>query len=133
MHHSAGALQICVQSMDGQLSFYERETLAFSRFLPQFLLPGPLCYSQALDCIITCSSAYEVECYKYQTLAAAQAAATKTAGATTVSTTSFHACVLHLLCCKHGGQALHLHSKQCYEFLAFARARHQQQGQAAAY
>ena len=68
--------------MDGQLSFYERETLAFSRFLPQFLLPGPLCYSQALDCIITCSSAYEVECYKYLTLAAAQAAASKTTGAT---------------------------------------------------
>ncbi|KAL0044614.1 hypothetical protein WJX82_002814 [Trebouxia sp. C0006] len=82
---SKGALQICVQSMDGQLSFYERETLAFSRFLPQFLLPGPLCYSQALDCIITCSSAYEVECYKYQTLAAAQAAATKTTGADTNS------------------------------------------------
>ncbi|DBB01694.1 hypothetical protein WJX77_000727 [Trebouxia sp. C0004] len=82
---SKGALQICVQSMDGQLSFYERETLAFSRFLPQFLLPGPLCYSQALDCIITCSSAYEVECYKYQTVAAAQAAATKTTGPDTNS------------------------------------------------
>lgn len=67
--------------MDGQLSFYERESLAFARFLPQFLLPGPLCYNQGLDCIITCSSAYEVECYKYQTLAAAQAAATKTTGA----------------------------------------------------
>lgn len=98
MHHSAGALQICVQSMDGQLSFYERETLAFSRFLPQFLLPGPLCYNPTLDCIITCSSAYEVECYKYQTLAAAQAAAIKTTGATTVSTPNFHTCVHYVLC-----------------------------------
>ena len=133
MHLSAGALQICVQSMDGQLSFYERETLAFSRFLPQFLLPGPLCYSQALDCIITCSSAYEVECYKYQTLAAAQAAATKTTGATTVSALKFHTCVHYVSHCKHGGQALHLHSKQCYVSLAFARGRNQQQGQAAAY
>lgn len=69
--------------MDGQLSFYEREALAFARFLPQFLLPGPLCYSQTLDCIITCSSAYEVECYKYQSLAAAQAAAAKSTGAVT--------------------------------------------------
>ena len=76
----AGAMHICIQSMDGQLSFYERETLTFSRFLPQFLLPGPLCYNQALDCFITCSSAFEVECYKYQTLAAAQAAAEKTTG-----------------------------------------------------
>ena len=77
---AAGAQHICIQSMDGRLSFYERETIAFSRFLPQFLLPGPLCYSQALDFIITCSSAFEVECYKYQTLAAAQAAAEKTKG-----------------------------------------------------
>lgn len=97
MHRSAGALQICVQSMDGQLSFYERETLAFSRFLPQFLLPGPLCYSQALDCIITCSSAYEVECYKYQTLAAAQAAATRTTGATIVTPVLMHvSCIIHV-------------------------------------
>lgn len=66
--------------MDGQLSFYERERLAFSRFLPQFLLPGPLCYFQALNYLITCSSAFEVECYKYQTLAAAQAAAEKATG-----------------------------------------------------
>lgn len=66
--------------MDGRLSFYDRETIAFSRFLPQFLLPGPLCYSEMLDCIITCSSAFEVECYKYQTLAAAQAAAEKAKG-----------------------------------------------------
>ena len=70
--------------MDGQLSFYEREALAFQRFLPQFLLPGPLCYSSALDSIITCSSALEVECYKYQTLASAQAAATKSTGAVAI-------------------------------------------------
>lgn len=66
--------------MDGQLSFYERERLAFSRFLPQFLLPGPLCYYEPMSYLITCSSAFEVECYKYQTLAAAQAAAEKTTG-----------------------------------------------------
>lgn len=66
--------------MDGQLSFYEREALTFSRFLPQFLLPGPLCYSSAMDCFITCSSALEIQCYKYQTLVAAQAAAEKGTG-----------------------------------------------------
>lgn len=77
---AADILQICIQSMDGQLSFYERERLTFSRFLPQFLLPGPLCYYEPMNYLITCSSAYEVECYKYQTLAAAQAAAEKTTG-----------------------------------------------------
>ena len=76
----AGVQQICVQSMDGQLAFFERETLTFSRFLPHFLLPGPLCYSQTLDSLITCSSAFEIQCYKYQTLVAAQAAVDKTSG-----------------------------------------------------
>lgn len=66
--------------MDGQLTFYEREALTFSRFLPQFLLPGPLCYNPAVDCFITCSSAFEVQCYKYQSLVAAQAAAEKETG-----------------------------------------------------
>jgi hypothetical protein len=35
---------VCVQSYDGQLSFFEGEAHAFSRFLPDFLIPGPLCY-----------------------------------------------------------------------------------------
>lgn len=79
--------------MDGQLSFYERERLAFSRFLPQFLLPGPLCYCPAFDYLITCSSAFEVECYKYQTLAAAQAAAEKSTGGLLPTTSALH-CII---------------------------------------
>jgi len=31
---------ICVQSYDGQLSVFESEAFAFSRFLPGFLIPG---------------------------------------------------------------------------------------------
>ena len=73
----AGIQHICVQSMDGQLAFYEKETCAFTRFLPGFLVPGPLCYCPQLDAIITCNAAFKVECYKYQALAAAQAAADK--------------------------------------------------------
>jgi hypothetical protein len=37
---SGPAQQICVQSLDGQLSFFEREMFAFARYLPSFLLPG---------------------------------------------------------------------------------------------
>ena len=76
----AGTQQICVQSMDGQLSFIEKEAVIFARFLPKFLLPGPLCYSLITDCFITCSSAFEIQCYKYQALAAAQAASEKSTG-----------------------------------------------------
>jgi len=60
---------ICLQSMDGQLVVYEHESFAFSRFLHNFLLPGPLCYCSKLDSFITCNSSFEIECYKYQVLA----------------------------------------------------------------
>ena len=54
--------------MDGQLTVYEHESVAFSRFLHNFLLPGPLCYAGAIDSFVTCNSSFEVECYKYQVL-----------------------------------------------------------------
>eukprot|EP01029_Cantina_marsupialis_P027768 TRINITY_DN7737_c0_g1_i1.p1 TRINITY_DN7737_c0_g1~~TRINITY_DN7737_c0_g1_i1.p1 ORF type:complete len:875 (+),score=267.96 TRINITY_DN7737_c0_g1_i1:112-2736(+) len=64
---------ICVQSMDGQLSFFEHDRHAFTRVLPNCLIPGPLAYCEKTDSIITCNSAYEVESYKYQLLATASA------------------------------------------------------------
>ncbi|MEW5301465.1 MAG: hypothetical protein WDW36_004324 [Sanguina aurantia] len=74
-HGGFGGLQgldhFCVQSYDGQLSFFECEVAAFSRFLPSFLIPGPLCYCPQSDSFITCSAAMELECYKYKVLATA--------------------------------------------------------------
>eukprot|EP00877_Chromochloris_zofingiensis_P007511 jgi/Chrzof1/3012/Cz12g08060.t1 len=67
----SGADYICVQSYDGQLSFFEQEAFAFSRFLPNFLIPGPLCYCAPSDSFITCNAAFELESYKYSVLAAA--------------------------------------------------------------
>eukprot|EP00698_Gefionella_okellyi_P022861 TRINITY_DN7657_c0_g1_i1.p1 TRINITY_DN7657_c0_g1~~TRINITY_DN7657_c0_g1_i1.p1 ORF type:complete len:857 (+),score=195.62 TRINITY_DN7657_c0_g1_i1:219-2789(+) len=63
---------ICVQSMDGQLSFFEQMSSAFSRYLPNFLLPGPICYVSKIDSLLTFSSRMSVDCYKYQVLAAAK-------------------------------------------------------------
>ncbi len=68
---NSGADYICVQSYDGQLSFFEQEAFAFSRFLPNFLVPGPLAFCDASDCFITCNAAFELESYKYKVLAAA--------------------------------------------------------------
>ncbi|XP_048880761.1 protein PTHB1 isoform X2 [Brienomyrus brachyistius] len=62
---------ICIQSMDGMLMFFEHESYAFGRFLPGFLLPGPLCYCARTDTFITVSSARQVESYKYEALAIA--------------------------------------------------------------
>ncbi|XP_036594765.1 protein PTHB1 isoform X2 [Trichosurus vulpecula] len=60
---------ICIQSMDGMLMLFEQESYAFGRFLPGFLLPGPLTYSSRTDSFITVSSCRQVESYKYQVLA----------------------------------------------------------------
>ncbi|XP_071592177.1 protein PTHB1 [Heliangelus exortis] len=64
-----GRDMICIQSMDGMLMFFEQESYAFGRFLPGFLLPGPLTYSSRTDSFITVSSCQQVESYKYQVLA----------------------------------------------------------------
>uniref|UniRef100_A0A8C1P1F2 Bardet-Biedl syndrome 9 n=1 Tax=Cyprinus carpio TaxID=7962 RepID=A0A8C1P1F2_CYPCA len=68
---------ICIQSMDGMLMFFEQETYAFGRFLPGFLLPGPLSYCIRTDSFITVSSTRQVECYRYETLAVATDADTR--------------------------------------------------------
>lgn len=59
---------ICVQSLDGQLSVFEQEARVFDRYLPNFLVPGPLIYSPEMDSFLTCNSSFELECYKYQAL-----------------------------------------------------------------
>ncbi|XP_078198298.1 protein PTHB1 isoform X10 [Callithrix jacchus] len=65
----AGRDLICIQSIDGMLMVFEQESYAFGRFLPSFLLPGPLAYSSRTDSFITVSSCRQVESYKYQVLA----------------------------------------------------------------
>eukprot|EP01061_Rhynchopus_euleeides_P007200 TRINITY_DN16193_c0_g1_i2.p1 TRINITY_DN16193_c0_g1~~TRINITY_DN16193_c0_g1_i2.p1 ORF type:complete len:254 (+),score=70.02 TRINITY_DN16193_c0_g1_i2:93-854(+) len=66
---------ICVQTLDGQLNFFEQEKFYFARFLSNpcgsersFLLPGTLCYYQKADSFITNTSAFEVEAYRYTNL-----------------------------------------------------------------
>ncbi|XP_029929020.1 protein PTHB1 isoform X2 [Myripristis murdjan] len=65
-HHS-----LCIQSMDGMLMFFEQDSYSFGRFLPGFLLPGPLVYCPRTDTFLTVSSARQLESYKYETLAVA--------------------------------------------------------------
>uniref|UniRef100_A0A1A8JRU2 Bardet-Biedl syndrome 9 n=1 Tax=Nothobranchius kuhntae TaxID=321403 RepID=A0A1A8JRU2_NOTKU len=65
-HHS-----LCIQSMDGMLMFFEQDSYSFGRFLPGFLLPGPLAYNSRTDSFLTVSSARQLESYRYETLAVA--------------------------------------------------------------
>ncbi|XP_068615757.1 protein PTHB1-like, partial [Brachionichthys hirsutus] len=67
----AGHHSLCIQSMDGMLMFFEQDSYSFGRFLPGFLLPGPLVHSPRTDSFLTVSSARQLESYKYETLAVA--------------------------------------------------------------
>ncbi len=60
--------QICVQSVDGALFFFDQEVLLFQIQLPDFLIPGPFTYSATLDSILVTNSNLEIECYKYSSL-----------------------------------------------------------------
>ena len=65
---------IAVQSLDGAISVFENESLAYTRFIPGFLLPGPLAYCLSTDAIVTANSNFEVQSFKCATLTAANAA-----------------------------------------------------------
>ena len=41
-----------MQSMHGLFIVIERETVAFQRVLPNFLVPGPLCYVPKADSLV---------------------------------------------------------------------------------
>eukprot|EP00049_Salpingoeca_infusionum_P026623 m.26816 g.26816 ORF g.26816 m.26816 type:complete len:790 (-) comp8876_c0_seq2:342-2711(-) len=69
----------CVQSMDGVLSFFSKGRFAFERYLPEFLLPGPLCYVEATDTLITVDSTWVMRAYKFVTIAASKEAKDKQA------------------------------------------------------
>jgi Bardet-Biedl syndrome 9 protein len=64
----------------GLLSVFEQDCHAFSRFLPNFLLPGPLCYVPKIDAFVTCNSQMEIECYRYQILASSSASQKRESG-----------------------------------------------------
>jgi Bardet-Biedl syndrome 9 protein len=61
---------ICVQSMDGQLQFFEQDQIAFLHRLDEVLIPGPICYSPQNDSLIVTSTNMEIICYKYHVLSA---------------------------------------------------------------
>ena len=55
---------MCVQSMDGQLSFFHHDSAMFTCFLPDFLVPGPFSYVPQTDSLITVNSAHMVQAFK---------------------------------------------------------------------
>lgn len=70
--HVKGKDFICIQALDGTLSFYEQESFAFSRFLPNYLLPGPFRYDSINDSFIVATASRTIESYRYHILAIAK-------------------------------------------------------------
>lgn len=62
---------ICVQSLDGLLSFYEQESFAFQLYLPEFLLPSSFIYLDKIDGFLFLNSSLILDCYSYENLASA--------------------------------------------------------------
>lgn len=59
---------ICVQSVDGQLTIINKDTVQIEIVLPDFYLPGPLIYAKQSDSFIVSNTNLEIECYRYSTL-----------------------------------------------------------------
>jgi Bardet-Biedl syndrome 9 protein len=57
-----------VQSVDGALFFIDQETFLFQIQLPDFLIPGPLCYLEKSDSLVIANTNLELECYSYSSL-----------------------------------------------------------------
>ncbi|EFA12827.1 Protein PTHB1-like Protein [Tribolium castaneum] len=62
---------ICVQSLDGLLTFFEQESFAFCCFLPDVLLPGPLTFVKSSDSFVTSNSNWHIISFRYKLLSEA--------------------------------------------------------------
>ncbi|XP_040575825.1 protein PTHB1 [Lepeophtheirus salmonis] len=61
---------LCVQTLEGAIVVFEQETFGFSRNLSdRFILPTPIIYTQRTDSFIVFSSDFQLNSYKYQSLA----------------------------------------------------------------
>ncbi|KAG4078630.1 hypothetical protein HA402_015220 [Bradysia odoriphaga] len=59
----------CVVHMDSSLSFFEQDSIAYECILPgERNIPSVFVYVQRIDSFITVSTAYDVECFRYQDL-----------------------------------------------------------------
>ena len=55
---------LCVQSLDGTLSFFEHERVGICCQLPNFLLPSSICYLKSTDTFIVCDASWILHAYK---------------------------------------------------------------------
>ncbi|XP_058466212.1 protein PTHB1 [Malaya genurostris] len=60
---------LCIQHTNGSLRFFEQDGITFEYRLPgERHIPSPIHYIPRIDCFVTVSPSWELECYRYQDL-----------------------------------------------------------------
>ncbi|XP_058826875.1 protein PTHB1 [Topomyia yanbarensis] len=60
---------MCIQHTNGSLRFFEQDGITFECNLPgERHIPSPIHYVARIDCFVTVSPSWELECYRYQDL-----------------------------------------------------------------
>ncbi|CAK1552174.1 unnamed protein product [Leptosia nina] len=59
---------ICIQALDGTMSFFEQDTFLFMCLFPDVIIPGPISYVPSSDLFIICTTSWVMEIYSYQQL-----------------------------------------------------------------
>lgn len=60
---------LCVNHLDGHFKFFEQEGITFECQLPdERTIPAPFQYIARVDCFVTVSPAWDLECFRYQDL-----------------------------------------------------------------
>ncbi|CAH0604573.1 unnamed protein product [Chrysodeixis includens] len=59
---------ICIQSLDGSLSFFDQDTFLFMCLFNDVIIPSPVCYIASSDSFVICKSTWLLEIYSYQQL-----------------------------------------------------------------
>ncbi|XP_055538517.1 protein PTHB1 isoform X2 [Wyeomyia smithii] len=60
---------LCVQHLDGSLRFFEQDGISYECSFPgERNIPSPIHYAARIDCFVTVSPSWELECYRYQDL-----------------------------------------------------------------
>ena len=57
---------ICIQALDGTLSFFDQDTFLFMCIFDDIIIPGPICYVANSDQFVVCKSTWVMEIYRYK-------------------------------------------------------------------
>lgn len=57
---------ICIQGLDGSLSFFDQDTFIFMCIFNDIIVPAPVCYIANCDSFVICKSTWVLEIYRLE-------------------------------------------------------------------